>query len=271
VVTADDPAAWSDGEVQGGLLDLSPSARVAAFERLTDNDSRLVILCGQRQASRVHREASIARSTLETRVAVIPLPGGPLAQYAMARIADHTLAIAGRPSTLIVSLLPDLATRLVDIGLLGSVSALDIQGIKLRHHLASYLPGSRLFAARLTPTPFVTRIRRDRLPGAAAEAFEPADFGAGGARLLIAGPRPLPGVLERQLDVAGAVQPVEAALDLPGFWRDERATELVVVPANPAGWVVQQVPGPAGAPCNWCGEFLAASAGACMFCGNTPR
>jgi hypothetical protein len=270
VVIADDPRVWSAGSEESGLLGLSPSARLAAFERLTAGDSRLVVLCGHRQAAAVNREAALARSMLDARVAVVPLPGGPLGQYAMARIADQALMVPDRPTTLIVSLLSELAAELVDVGVLNSVSALDLPGIKLQHHLASYLPGPRLFAVQLTPHPFVAAIGREHLP-AAAEAFTSADFGAGGARLLTAGPRPIPLTLEQQLGVPGAAHQVKAVLDLAGYWRDDEATELVVVPADPADWVAQRVPAQAGQPCGWCGESVAASLRSCVFCGHTPR
>lgn len=270
VVVANDPDAWSDGSTRSGLLGLSPSARVAAFERLTDGDTRLVILCDHRQVSRVNREAAVARGILETPVAVVPLSSGPLGQYAMARIAERSLAVAGRPSTLVISLLRELATRLVDIGLVGSVKALDIPGIKLRHHLASYLPGSHLFAVQLTPTPFVAAAGRPQLRPAAAEAIARTDLGAVGVHVLIAGPRPIPPALEEHLGSAGAAVTVTAELDLASYWRDPRASEVVVVPTDPAIWVAQEVPVQAGRPCNWCGELLATTAISCVFCGHTP-
>jgi hypothetical protein len=271
VVIADDPSTWSDGSEPAELLGLSPSAQVSAFERLLDGDTRLVLVCGHRQAARVHRVTAVARSVLDARIALVPLPMGPLGQYAMARIAERALAAADRPRTLIVSLLRDLSTRLVDIGLVASVKALDNPAVKLRHHLAGYVPGPHLFAVQLTPTPFVTSVRRAQLGAAATEAIKGADFGAAGMHLLIAGPRPLPDVLAEQLGASEAAIPVIGEFDLTGYWRQPDATEVVMVPADPAAWVAGEVAAQVGLPCGWCDELLAGTALSCVFCGHTPR
>ena len=249
--------------VADDLLERSRSDQLTAFEQLTDGDTRLVLLCGQRQAARVHREAALARSILEARVAVVPLPGGPLAQFAMARIAERALIMADRPTAVIVSQLPALAAQLVDIGLVTSVSALDLPSVKLRHHLASYLPGSHLFAVQLTPTPVVAAASRARVPT--------VDFGETGIHLLVAGTRSIPVALAEELGALGPAVRVTADLDLPGFWRDEQATEVMVVPADPSAWVAQEVAIHAGHPCGWCDELLATTASSCVFCGHTPR
>ncbi len=271
VVIADDPAAWSDAYGRKAMFELTAAERVTAFERLTAGQNRLVILCGHRQAARVNREVAVVRGLLDARVAVVPLPGGPLGQYATARIADQALAVAGRPATLIVSLLGRLAEQVVDLGLVGAVNALDIPGIRLRHHVRSYLPGSHLFAVQLTPSPFITAIDSDELPEAAGPAFAAPDFGPGGARVLRAGPREIPPALQQAIGVTGAAHPVKSHLDLAGYWKDEQATEVVVVPADPVGWVVAQVPVQNGVPCNWCGESLSPTATSCVFCGNLAR
>jgi hypothetical protein len=142
VVLADDARAWSDGDEQGNLSRLSTAGRLAALERLTEDGAGLVVISGHRQALQVNRGAALARSMLDARVAVVALPGGPLGQFAMARIAEQALAVGARPAALIISMLPRLAASLVDVGLVGSVSALDVPGIKLGQHVASYLPGS---------------------------------------------------------------------------------------------------------------------------------
>jgi hypothetical protein len=89
--------------------------------------------------------------------------------------------------------------------------------------------------------------------------------------LLIAGPRPLPDSLAERLEIPGPAIPVRAEFDLPGYWGDEQATEVVLVPADPATWVAQEVASAAALHCGWCGEMLAATAISCVFCGHTPR
>ncbi len=271
MVIADDPDTWSDDGRPLGLLELSPPERLAAFERLTEGDVRLVVICGHRQSTPVQREAAIARSMLESRVAVVPVPGGPLGQHALAQIAEQSLTVVGRPGTVVVELLPQLASEILDIGLVQSVTSLDIAGIGLRHHLASYLPGRRLFGIQLTPHPFVAVVGRERLRPTAAKAIARPDFGATELQMLIAGPHPVPAALEQHLAVAGPVQVVQAELGLARYWHDAQATELVVVPADPIEWLVQNAPAQTGSPCGWCSEPLAFDATSCVFCGHTTR
>jgi hypothetical protein len=271
VVLADDARAWSDGDEQGNLSRLSTAGRLAALERLTEDGAGLVVICGHRQALQVNRGAALARSMLDARVAVVALPGGPLGQFAMARIAEQALAVGARPAALIISMLPRLAASLVDVGLVGSVSALDVPGIKLGQHVASYLPGSRLFAVQLTPAPFVATMHARGVIGAAVSEFQTAHFGVAGARLLTAGPREVPAELAELWGVSGQAHPVTSLPQLAQYWRDEQASEFVVVPADPATWVTEQVPAMASLPCRWCGEPLAEPMPGCIFCGNTRR
>lgn len=269
VVLADDPQSWGD-TAQGTLLSLPPEARLAGFERLTEDGAALVVLCGRKQARAVAREAAVARGTLEARIAVVPLPGGPLAQYAVARIAEAALTERSHPPAVIVGALPELAGAVVDVGLVGSVSSLDVPGVKLGHHLSSYVPGAKLFAVQITPEPFVAKVGSTGL-GAAAEQFAAPDYGPAGARLLSVGPRPVPADLLARWGVQPPAGPVPVPLPLGAFWRDDEAGELVVVPADPAGWVKSHIPVTAALPCNWCGEMLAETTRSCVFCGNTPR
>jgi hypothetical protein len=268
VVMADDPQPWSEAENQGNLLSLSPQARLAGFERLTRDGAALIVICGRRLAGRTTREASLARGVLDVRIAVVPLPSGPLGQFAMSRIADQALGSGTHPPALVVSLLAQLAENLIDVGLVRSVIALDTPGIKLGHHMASYLPGSKLFAVQLTPTPYVTRVAGDRV-GSAARFARP-DYGPGGARLLVAGPRPVPAGLAEHWGVSVPSSPVRSPLQLPAFWHDENAGELVVVPEEPATWVAGRIPAAPARACRWCGEPLAEPVRSCVFCGHTP-
>jgi len=268
VAVADDPTLWSDGE-ERGLTRLSPTSRLAALERLIDGDKSLAILCGHRQVAGIKRDIALARSMLGARITIVPLPLGPLGQFAMARIAQQALRSLDRPPALIISHLPELANSLVDIGLVGAVSSLDIPGIRLRHQLASYLPGSRIFAAQLTPVPTVRRIRANS-PQPDSE-FPAPNFGPLGRRLLHAGARAIPAGLEELWRVSGLVTQVTSKLPLADYWHDDQAGELVLLPDNPEQWVEDRVSPVVSEPCRWCGEPKPADVTDCVFCGHTPR
>lgn len=269
VVLADDPQTWSVPEHPGDLLALPPDERLAGFERLTEDGAALVVLCGRRSAAAVAREVALARGTLESTIAVVPLPGGPLGRYAMGRIAESALASAAHPPAVVIGLLPALAADLVDVGLVSSVTALDMPGVKLGHHLSSYVPGAKLFAVQVTPAPYVARVGSAGL-GPGIEAFATPDFGPVGARILLAGSRGVPEGLAQHWGVTAPPGPVSAPLPMEAFWHDQAAGEVVVVPDDPAAWVALRIPTAAFHPCGWCGEPLADEVRSCVFCGHTP-
>jgi hypothetical protein len=268
VVMADDVQLWSEAG-PGPLLALPAEERLAGFERLTADGAALVVLCGRRQARAVAREAALARGTLEARIAVVPLPGGPLAQFALSKIAERALAAQVRPAAVIVDALPALAAGIIDVGLVGSVTSLDLPGVKLGHHMSSYLPGAKLFAVQVTPAPLVARVGASGL-GEAAGTFAEADYGPAGARLLTAGSRPVPPDLAARWGVQVPSAPVPVPMPLVDFWKDDQAGELVVVPADPAAWVADRVAATGAVPCRWCGELLTPAVRSCAFCGYTP-
>ncbi len=270
VVVADDPQPWSDAETPATLSQLAPAQSLAGFERLAEDGATVLVVCGRRQAPGVARAVAMARTALEARIGLVSLPVGPLGQYALARIAEQVLSHDARPAGLLVEAMPRLASALVDVGLVRSVTALDLPGITLGHHLSSYLPGSRQYAVQLTPEPLVARVSEGTPVVAGPEGFARADFGAGGARLLRAGPHPVPTGMTSVWVVAGPGDEIPTRLDLTGFWHDETATEFVVIPADPVRWISDQLtPGPTRS-CPWCAEKLAASARSCLFCGYTP-
>jgi hypothetical protein len=267
VVLADDLSTWMEDASPGGLLRVSSATRLGLIEELTTDGARLIVLCGETAEAAVNREMALARTALDVEITVVALPGGPLGQYAVARITEQALAVAGRPTSLIVSILPTLAAEIIDVAMLNSVSGLNLPGVGIGRHLASILPGQRHFAVQLTPRPLVRSLTRDLL----AEGFSRANFGSSGTRVLIAGPQTMAAPLEALTGVPDVPHRVRTELDLAGFWGDEQATEIVAVPKDPAAWIVQRVPVQPNSPCTWCGAPLVASASRCVFCGFVTR
>ena len=269
-VVADDLATWSTAEQAGSLLALPQEARLAAWERLGADGCAVVVICSPKQAGPIRRDSALARVGADTRIIVLPLAVGPLAQLVGARIGQ-TLIAAGldRPVSELVVSLPELVGSLLDVALVRSVTSLDLPGIKLGHHLLSYLPGNRRFAVQITPVGQV--VRRDRAGDLRADLAPPGFDPAFGALLTVLGPRPVP---PRLLEQCGIVdQPVidQAQLDLPGYWHDPEATEVVVRPADLVGWVLSQLPALERWPCAWCAEPMAAPMVLCPFCGHARR
>jgi len=261
---ADDLGQWGEPDRPGGLLAVPTATRLARLEELAADGARLIVLCGEQDESAVSREIAMARTALDIDATVMALPGGPLGQYAVARIAEQAMTVAGRPTSLVVSVLPTLAAALVDLAVLQSVSGLDLPGVGLGHHLASIMPGQRQFAVQLTPRPIVRSMTKDLL----GEGFTRAAFGAAGVRVLVCGPQQVPAPFEAVTGIGDLPHRVRTPLDLPGFWGDESATEVVAVPRDPVAWVVQQIPVQPNTPCRWCGCALVASAARCLFCGH---
>ncbi|GAB3242100.1 hypothetical protein [Kineosporia babensis] len=263
ILLADDLSTWAEESSPGGLLRISSATRLARLEDLAGDGARLIMLCSEGAEAEVNRQMALARAALEVEITVVALPGGPLGQYAVARITEQALSVAGRPTSLVVSILPTLAAELVNVAVLHSVTGLDIPGVGVGHHLASLLPGQRQFAVQLTPHPLVRSVSKDLL----AEGFTRATFGTIESRVLIAGPLALPPQLEVLTGVTDVPHRVRTELDLAGFWGDEEATEIVAVPKDPAAWIAQRVPVQPHSPCDWCGAALATSASRCVFCG----
>ncbi|WP_285616623.1 hypothetical protein [Kineosporia sp. NBRC 101677] len=263
VLLADDLNLWREENGPAGLLNVSSATRLGLLEDLTSDGARLLMLCGETAEAAVTREAALARAALDVEITVVALPNGPLGQYAVARISEQALAVAGRPSSLVVSVLPTLAAELVNVAVLHSVTGLDLPGVGVGHHLASILPGQRQFAVQVTPRPIVRSLSKDLL----SEGFTRAAFGSAETRVLIAGPHSMPAPLQALTGVSDVPHRVRTELDLPGFWGDDEATEIVAVPRDPAAWIAQRVPLQPYSPCDWCGAALVAAAPRCVFCG----
>lgn len=265
-VLADDPDLWTAGG-DPELSEIGSAARLEAWERLNADGTALVVVCGARQAADVRREAAMVRAGADTPIVVMPLELGPLGQLVVTRLGELLVAAGlGRPVAELVALLPRLAGSLLDVGLVSSVTRLDLPAIRVRHHLISYLPGSRTFAVQLGPEPAVARVRgRSRgLP------LNPPGFDlSAGAVLTSQGPRDTPQELLQLCHITGPGRTATPQLPLDRFWRDGDATEIVVGPADLAGWARGQLPGLEQWPCSWCGEPLAAPMRSCPFCGHT--
>lgn len=264
VLLADDLSMWREDPGTTGLLRVSPATRLGLLEDLAQDGARLIMLCGEAAELAVSREMALARAALDVEITVVPLPGGPVGHYALARITEQAMSVAGRPPSLIVSLLPTLAAAVVDVAVLRSVSGLDLPGVGLGRHLASLLPGQRQFAVQLTPRPIISSTSKDLI----TEGFTRAAYGPAGTRVLIAGPQPVPARLEAVTGVTDEPHRVRTELDLAGFWGDAEATEVVAVPKDPVSWVVQQIPVQPHSPCDWCGAALVTAAARCVFCGH---
>jgi hypothetical protein len=270
VVTVEDGAEWSTLEQGDGLLDLDDEQRLASWERLTSGPP-LAVLCGVRDLRRVRAEAAVARSTFDAAVTVIPLANGPLGRFVGARLAAHLLAdTRGRAQAAILAQLPRLLGLLPNMLLTGSVTKLDVAGIRFRHHLASHLPGTRCFAVQLTPTPGVVTVRGSRLIDPDG-LIRPTDFGPAGGLALAQGSTDVPAPLLHALGAGDAVHPMRGAPDVARFWSAPEPCELVLTPIDPAGWSLTHLPPSQSWDCPWCQEPMAGDMTQCLFCGNTRR
>jgi hypothetical protein len=270
VVSAEDPGAWSLPGQGNGLLDLPDAERPAAWERIADG-LPLAVLCARAQLDQVRRESAVARSVVDIAVTVIPVPSGPLGRFVGARLADHLLAQPqDRTPATILAMLPALLAELPNLGVVRSVSSLEIGNIGLRHHLASYLPGGGPFVVQLTPRPGVLRMRGRRLTDRAG-VIRQVDLGPGPASAAVHGSLPVPPAVLAALGVAGDPDPMPGAPDISRFWHAADATELVVLPGDPVAWAAARMPESGPEACNWCSEPLAGGLDWCLFCGNTRR
>lgn len=268
-VVADDPTPWSTAEHAGPLTSLPLEARLAAWERLTAGGTAAVVICSPQQAPQLRRDSALARTADDVRIVVLPLPVGPLAQLVASRMAQSMLGSGlDRPVSELVVALPELSTALVDLALVRSVTRLDLPGIRLGHHLASYLPGRTQFAVQVAPAARVSRL--DRTGDLRAEPAAPDVDPAFGAVITALGPAPVPPAVVARCG-GGTPVPEQAEVDLAGYWHDTEATEIVVSPADVSGWVLSRLPGLERWPCSWCAEPMAAPMQQCPFCGHTRR
>jgi hypothetical protein len=272
-VVADDEQVWSGGSGQGGLLQLSDGEQVEAFDHLTRDDSALVVTCSPRQALVVRRASALARSRSQARVAVVPLPLGPLGQSALTLIAQQVVATAtSRPVAELIAWLPSVAEAVLDLALVRNVARLDHPSVGVRHHLASYLPLHQAFAVQLAPEPAIARVARDgSLRPAAHKLAAPAFDESYGTVMVVAGRRPVPDSLLPLCRTTSAPPAAPTALHLGRFWGDPEATEIVVAPADVTRWALDRLPSLETWPCTWCAEPLAAPMNECVFCGNSVR
>jgi hypothetical protein len=272
-VVADDWLAWSGATGRGGLLQLDEGDQLDAFDQLTADGNALVVICGTRQVAAVRRASALARSRSRARVAVSPVPLGPLGQSVLTMMVQQLVASAGaRPVAELIVRLPTFAAAVLDLALVSSVAKLDLPFVTVRHHLMSHLPGRRTFVVQIAPDTALARISSTaQLRPSSARLHLPAFDDSYGALVTIAGPRPVPGALLPFLRTTVLPPALPTAPQLSAYWTDPEATEVVVTPADVTRWALAVLPDLETWPCGWCDEPLAAPVDRCVFCGNSVR
>jgi hypothetical protein len=272
-VVADDWLAWSGSSGQGGLLQLQEGDRLDAFDQLTADGNALVVICGTRQAAAVRRASALARSRSGARVAVSPIPLGPLGQSVVTMMVQQLVVSAGaRPVAELIVRLPMFASSVLDLALVSGVAKLDLPFVTIRHHLMSHLPGRRSFVVQIAPDTALARVtgKGELRPSPSGLHMPPFDDSFG-TLVTVAGPRPVPGALLRYLRTSHLPPALPTAPQLSAYWSDPDATEVVVTPADVTRWALAALPGLETWPCSWCSEPLAAPIDSCVFCGNSVR
>jgi hypothetical protein len=223
----------------------------------------VVVVCLERDRARVQAAARLARRLLDTSgVAVVAVSAGPLG----AAVVADAAAAAARAATIRAGDVPRFVRRaptaLVDLAVVGSVADLDLPGLSLAHHVASYLPGRTPFLVQVLPRQRVERLRGDVVPSLDGV------IGAGPlTATAIGGPLPTPLVawLHTLTLPVPAPRPHDSVVGQ--WWRSADAVELVVYPADPLLWAPGATAGILAGTCDWCGAPGVEVGGSCPFCG----
>jgi hypothetical protein len=272
-VVADDWLAWSGATGHGGLLQLPEGDQLDAFDQLTSDGNALVVICGTRQEGAVRRASALARSRSGARVAVSPLPVGPLAQSVVTMLMQQLVASTiARPVAELIARLPTFTASVLDLALVSSVAELDLPFVTVRHHLMSHLPGRRTFVVQIAPQTAMARLTaKGELRPSPSGLHMPSFDDSFGTSVTVAGPRPVPAALLRYLQTSHLPPALPTAPQLSAYWADPEATEVVVTPADVTRWALATLPDLESWPCTWCDEPLAAPVDVCVFCGNSIR
>jgi hypothetical protein len=266
---ADDPQAWAPGS-DAGLLDLSVPERLAAVARMAVDGRRVVVVCRSPQQAAIRATAAQARAMYDAHLAVLPIDVGPAAQIAATVVGQLVVSSQlRRPLAEVVVRLGSWAAQFADVAVVSSVSRLEHPGIGIGDQLRSYLPGRRTFAVQSSPSPVVVPLNRRGRPTGRRRLQGPGFDVGFGVRALVLGEEPVPDSVFEAMGVAGPATRLVAGVDPARYWRDPRATELVLVPEDVVGWVASLLPVAETWPCRWCGEALAAPVRSCPFCAHT--
>lgn len=228
----------------------------------------VTVACLARDRGAVSRAVSVARQLLETPgIALVPLDSAPLAAAVVVDAAARTLLAGGLSVNDLPRFLRHAGHGLLDVAVVPSVADLELPGLGLSHHVASYLPGKTQFLVQLAPMREVNRLKPDRVPR--HDGLIPMDGGAWTATAM--GGSGLPAELVGWLHSRGVPLPPVLPSDgsVTGWWRSDAAVELVVHPADSATWVhfaLATATERTATTCAWCGAPGVDADGTCVFC-----
>lgn len=253
--------------VPGSLAGAVESAWLDVLEELLVRGP-VTVVCLERDRRETARAVSVARQLLETPgIALVAAAGAPLAAAVVVDAAVRAVAAAALQPADLGRFLKHAPAAVVSCAIVTSVADLDLPGLSLSHHLASYLPGRKTqFLVQLAPEQHVDKLRDDRelvieglLPNGGAWAA--TAMGASGL------PPQLVGWLHSRAVAVPPVLPSDSSIS--SWWRNTDAIELVLHPADPATWAANTLAAgpPAVASCVWCGAPGLEVLGGCAFCG----
>lgn len=226
----------------------------------------VVVVCLAPAAAQTTRAVSVARQLLETsQITVVPVPGAPLAAAVAACAAAEATAAGALASGDVARFVTAAVAGVIDVGVVSSVADLDLPGLSLSHHVASYLPGKTQFLVQMTPVQQVERLRSDTVPqGEALTLLAPGTWTA-----TAMGSGSLPVSLVGWLQARGLAHPAVLPADeaMTTWWRSTTALELVLHPTSGPEWARHVLAAGRGATatCDWCGAH--GVIGVCQFCG----
>jgi len=244
-------SAWLD--VLDELLDVGP----------------VTVVCLDCHGAPASRAVSLARQLLETcEVMLLTLPGPPLLAAVVVDAAMAALSAGVLAHEDLSRFLRFAAAGTVDAAVVRSVADLEVPGLGLSHHVASYLPGRTPFLVQLSAVQRVDRLKPERVPS--DDGLVPMQDGGWAATVMGGGE--LPPQLVAWLHGRGVPPPVVRPDDgsIGRWWRHSEAVELVLHPADSAGWALhalQSAPTRPRTGCDWCGAPGLDPAGSCEFCG----